>query len=62
MNIPNHYPDLETVNNLFKFQAQDNDLEYLFWQCKKPPVSSEIKPPSVANFIQISLTFFAAMA
>ena len=35
----------KTVNNLFKFSAQDSDLEYLFWQCKKPPVSSDIKPP-----------------
>ena len=24
-----------TVNNLFKFQAQDSDLEYLFGQCEK---------------------------
>ena len=24
-----------TVDNLFKFQAQDSDLEYLFWQCEK---------------------------
>ena len=31
----------------FKFSAQDSDLEYLFWQCKNPPVSSEIKPPIV---------------
>ena len=29
----------------FKFSAQDSDLEYLFWQCKNPPVSSDIKPP-----------------
>ena len=31
-----------TVNNLFKFQAQDSDLEYLFW-------SSEKKPPLVIS-------------
>ena len=29
----------------FKFSAQDSDLEYIFWQCKNPPVSSDIKPP-----------------
>ena len=33
------------LNNLFKFSAQDSDLEYLFWQLKKPSVSSDIKPP-----------------
>ena len=37
----------KSVNNLFKFSAQDSDLEYLFWQCKNPPVSSDIKPPLV---------------
>ena len=37
----------KTVINLFKFSAQDSDLEYLFWQCKNPPVSSDIKPPLV---------------
>ena len=31
----------------FKFSAQDSDLEYLFWHCKNPPVSSEVKPPLV---------------
>ena len=30
-----------TVNNLFKFSAQDRDLEY----CKNPAVSSDKKPP-----------------
>ena len=29
----------------FKFSAQDSDMEYLFWQCKNPPVSSDLKPP-----------------
>ena len=29
----------------FKFSAQDSDLEYLFWQRKNSPVSSDIKPP-----------------
>jgi hypothetical protein len=31
----------------FKFSAQDSDLEYLFWQCKNHPVSSDLKPPLV---------------
>jgi hypothetical protein len=34
----------KTVNNLFKFSAQDSDLEYLFWQRKNSSVSSELKP------------------
>ena len=38
----------------FKFQVQDSDLEYLFWQCKKPPVSSDIKPP-LGNAVQKNL-------
>jgi hypothetical protein len=29
----------------FKFQVQDSDLEYLFWQCKKYIALSEKKPP-----------------
>ena len=29
----------------FKISAQDSDLEYLFWQYKNPPVSSDINPP-----------------
>jgi hypothetical protein len=29
----------------FKFSAQDSDLEYLCWQCKNSPVSSDLKPP-----------------
>ena len=31
----------------FKFSAQDSDLEYLCWQCKNSPVSSDLKPPLV---------------
>jgi hypothetical protein len=31
----------------FKFSAQDSDLEYLFWRCKNPPVSSDLEPPLV---------------
>ena len=29
----------------FKFQLQDSDLEYLFWQCEKHMALSEKKPP-----------------
>ena len=35
----------KSVNNLFKFSAEDSDLEYLFWRTKTPPVSSDLKPP-----------------
>ena len=35
----------KSVNNLFKFSAQDSDLENLFWRSKSPPVSSDLKPP-----------------
>ena len=42
----------ENLNNLFtvlgrkfKFTAQDSDLEYLFWQRKNSPVSSDLRPP-----------------
>ena len=31
------------------FLHQDSDLEYLFWQCKNPPVSSDIKPPLICE-------------
>ena len=31
----------KSVNNLFKFSAQDSDLEYSFWRSKNPPVSSD---------------------
>ena len=34
-----------TVNNLFKFQAQNSDLEYLFWRSEKRIALSEKKPP-----------------
>ena len=33
-----------TANNLFKFSAQDNNLEYLFWGSKNLPQSSDIIP------------------
>jgi hypothetical protein len=41
----------------FKFSAQDSDLEYLFWQRKNSPVSSDLKPPlnSTANPAQFGL-------
>ena len=52
INIPNRYPEQniwifppKTVNNLFKFSAQDTDLKYLCWRHKIFPVSSELKPP-----------------
>ena len=31
------------TNNLFKFSAQDSDLEYLCWRRKNFPVSSDLK-------------------
>ena len=43
----------KTVNNLFKFSAQDSDLEYLIWQRKNAPVSSDLKPP-LANLPETS--------
>jgi hypothetical protein len=36
----------------FKFSAQDSDLEYLFWQCKNPPVSSDLKPPLEQKWLE----------
>ena len=39
-----------TVNNLFKFQDQDSDLEYMFWRFKK-----HIALPENNNF-----TFFVS--
>ena len=32
-------------NPVFKFSAQDSDLEYLFWRSKNSPVSIDFKPP-----------------
>jgi hypothetical protein len=34
----------KTVYNLFKFSAQDSDLEYLFWRGKSSPISSDLTP------------------
>ena len=51
----------KTVNNLFKFSAQDSDLKYLSWQRKNSPVSSDLNPPLVQIFfdrVQICLTVF----
>ena len=36
---------LTVLGGKFKFFPQDSDLEYLSWQCKNPPVSSDLKPP-----------------
>ena len=36
-----------TLNNLFKFQAQDSDLEYLFWRFEKRIALFEKKTPLV---------------
>ena len=36
---------LTDLGGKFKFSAQDSDLEYLFWQRKNSPVSSDLKPP-----------------
>ena len=44
----------KTVNNLFKFSAQDSDLEYLFWQRKNSSVSSDLKPPLHSSAISWS--------
>ena len=33
------------VNNLFKFFAQDSNVEYLSWKSKTLPVCSDIIPP-----------------
>ena len=43
--------------NLFKFSAQDSNLEYLFWRSKYLPVSSDIIPPlaNLSNFISLAL-------
>ena len=37
-----------TVNNLFKFSAQDRDLEY-------PPVPSDLKPPLASALKNVNL-------
>ena len=34
----------------FKFSAQDSDVEYLCWQRKNSPVSSDLKPPLASVF------------
>ena len=33
----------------FRFQVQDSDLEYLFWQCEKHIALSEKKSPLTAG-------------
>ena len=49
------------IGGKFKFQVQDSDLEYLFWQCEKHIALSEKKTPLVNHKIQeaIVLQFFA---
>ena len=42
----------KTVNNLFKFSAQDSDLEYLFWQRKNSSVSSDLKQPLKVSYFK----------
>ena len=39
----------KTVNDLFKFSAQDRDLEYLYWRIKEFPVSPDLNPPLENN-------------
>ena len=34
---------------IFTFSAQDSDLEWFFWRSKHPPVSSDLKPPSLTK-------------
>ena len=42
---------LSTVlGGIFKFSARGEVLEYLFWQWKKSPVSSDSKPPLAGTF------------
>ena len=41
---------------LFKFSAQDSDLEHLFWQQKSSPVSSGLKPPLVVGIDLVCLS------
>ena len=55
-------PLAENLNKLFtvlgekfEFSAQDSDLEYLIWQRKNPPVSSDSKS---VNFRMSFLIFF----
>ena len=33
------------LDGKFEFSAQNSNLECLFWRCKNPPVSSDLKPP-----------------
>ena len=48
----NNFPS-KSVNNLFKFSAQNSDLEYLFWRSKNPPLSSDLKLPLVIKKTQL---------
>ena len=48
----------KSVNNLFKFQAQDSDLEYFFWRFEKQIALSEKNPPQQFIFSMILFVFF----
>ena len=50
----------KTVNNLFKFSAQDSDLEYLCWQWKNSPVPSDLKPPLTDISVMSSHFYFCS--
>ena len=39
------------VDNLFKFSAQDSDLECLICQCRTFPISSDSKPPLIKTVL-----------
>ena len=43
--LENLNKSFNVLGRKFKFSAQDSDLEYLFWQRKNSPVSSDLKPP-----------------
>ena len=62
-NIPNLYPEQIkknfqplAVNPLFKFSAQDSNLEYLFWRSKNLPVSSDIISP-LTTYVHYRFSF-----
>ena len=55
INILNYYLEQKVeisctvLGGKFKFPAQDSDLEYLFWQSKNSPASSDLKTPLIWN-------------
>ena len=52
-NLQNLNPLSIIVNNLFKCQAQDSDLEYLFWRFEKHITPSEKKSPLVTHVLTL---------